>query len=431
MIKLKKLQNSVSLKIICYILMPLLVLNIIINTFSITYYDEYKEDIEGQTTYFETERFADEFLRSIYYKANSMNRQKAKEEKNSVIIANEETSIEEKMKTEDKSLLASEDNGINYENYSSKTYDYLIIDESGIAYTNIEKTLNTDSIEELKNYIKAKTYNWYYENNEVNTSIEKMKYENIAYSSYFESIKDSNLIIFASIADENSNQFYKYNLVYKLVSNTIEYASINISISTILLIAMFIYIVISIGHKKDAEGVYTNSLDEIPLEIVGIISIILLGIEILFLSLTISSIVDYISLSNKMVDTMIGLCFTIGILIYATLAITGVTVVRRIKAKVFWKNTLIYKFISWIKRSTSNILVDINTTGKLIVIFGGFTLIQIIAIVNVMKGSFIYVFLLVVLWIISLPLIQNRIKQQEKIKMKIKNIYEGKNDDLP
>ena len=60
---MKKLQESIVLKTISYILMPLMVLNILINTFSITYYDEYNEDIESGITYFQSDRFAENYFR--------------------------------------------------------------------------------------------------------------------------------------------------------------------------------------------------------------------------------------------------------------------------------------------------------------------------------------------------------------------------------
>lgn len=319
---------------------------------------------------------------------------------------------------------------IEYESTSRRTYEYLIIDDAGTAYTNIAKTVHTDTVEELKAYIKAKKYFWNYDNNEVDTNVEKMKFEDIAYSGYFGRIEKAGYTVYSCVNDE-STEFYKYNLVYKLVSNTYEYASVNIAISSFLFLAMFIYIIISIGHKKGEEAIYLNSLDNIPLEIVGTVALILIGIEALFLFGGMSIGIDYTSISSRMIDTIISLCFVLGIVMYITITITGVTIVRRIKAKVFWKNTLIYKFAKWIKRSTSNMLTDINTTGKLIVIFGAFYIIQLVLTIKFITDGAIYIFWLIAVWGVTLKMLIDRLNKTKKIKEKIKNMYDGNKDSQP
>ncbi len=413
---MRKLQESVVLKCICYILIPFMFLNILINTFSITYYDEYKEDIESGITYFQTKRFAENYFRKIYSKINSLVIMKDYENEKASVIITQVDDYEEK------------DNGIEYESDSRRIYEYLIIDEEGVAHTNIAKTVNTDTVEGLKEYIKSKKYFWNFDNNEIDTNIEKMKYENIAYSGYFERIKEEGYTVYSCINNENSTEFYKYNLVYKLVSNTYEYAAVNIAISSFLVLAMFIYIITSIGHKKGKEEIYLNSLDNIPLEIVGAVSIILLVIESVFLVGGINVGIDYTSISSRMIDTIISLCFVLGIVIYITLAIIGVTIVRRIKAKVFWKNTLIYKFAKWLKRSASDILTDMNTTGKLVVIFGAFYIIQLVLTIKFITDGTIYLFWLIALWGVTLKILIDRQNKTKKIREKIKNMYDGNKD---
>lgn len=318
---------------------------------------------------------------------------------------------------------------IEYESTTRRTYEYLIIDNAGIAHTNIAKTVHTDTIEELKDYIKAKKYFWNYDNNKVDTNVEKMKFEDIAYSGYFGKIEKMGYTVYSCVNDE-STEFYKYNLVYKLVSNTYEYASVNIAISSFLFLAMFIYIITSIGHKKEEAGIYLNSLDNIPLEIVGTISSLLLVIEGMFLFMGIDIGLKYTSISSRMIDTIISLCFVLGIIIYITLAITGVTIIRRIKAKVFWKNTLIYKFAKWVKRSTGDMLTDINTTGKLVVIFGAFYIIQLVLTIKFITDGAIYLFWLIAVWGVTLKMLLDRMNKTKKIREKIKNMYDGNKDSV-
>lgn len=196
---MRKLQNSIPLKCISYILVPILVLNILINAFSISYSDGYQKDMTEKITYFETERFANNFLRNI---SNGIWKNINKNQNNDVIIEdnssddvsqeiiNEEFAVKlDSQNTENSAFqkLKEDVEQIDYGYYNeNEIYEYLIIDEKGKAYTNIEKTINTDTIKELKEYVKGKKYFWTYEGKEINTNIEKMKYENIAYNSYLE-----------------------------------------------------------------------------------------------------------------------------------------------------------------------------------------------------------------------------------------------------
>lgn len=431
---MKNLKFSLALKSISYILMPVLFLNIIINLFSIVYYDEYKNDIDGKITYFQTQRFANNYFRTINAVVNDYYEQ-YDYDKNTITITLED---ELKNKTEaerfEHSSVVSyeEENGINYIYNKNRRYDYLIIDKTGKAFTNITKTLSTDTIEELKDYIKSKTYFWNYENNTVNTNIEKMTFENIAYDGYFEQIRKTDFAVYTSINNENSNEFYKYNLLYEIVSSKYQYASVNIAISSILLITMFIYTVASIGHKRETEGIYLNSLDEIPLEIVSIISGLLLTIEIVLIQLPIKTIVNDMSISSRMIDTMIGLSFVIGFAMYATIAITGVTIVRRIKAKVFWKNTCLNKFIKWIQKGANDLLFSSKiTTVKVIVVFIIFIWIQFLLMIQCMANFVGGVICLLIFWAIVLKILLNRINKINNLKSKIKDIYDGNKNSTP
>lgn len=441
---MKKLQNSILLKFISYMLVPILVLNILINTFSISYSDGYQKDMTENITYFETERFANNFLRNI---SNSIWKNVDKSQSNVVSIKsdlnddvseeiiNEESTIElDSQNTENSDSQKLKEEEIDYGYYSSnEVYKYLIIDENGKAYTNIEKTINTDTIQELKEYIKSKKYFWAYEGKKINTNIEKMKYENIAYNSYLESIEDSNCTVYACVQNENNSDFYRYNLIYKVVSSTYPNAPISIAISTLLLFAVCVYIIISIGHKKDEEGIYTNSLDKIPLELVGIICMVLLAIEFILLEIVAKSAINSSWISNSMVDTLINLCISIGIVIYATLVVTGVTIIRRIKAKVFWKNTIIYKIIKWIKRNTTDILFnDINNSVKLALVVIIFFVTQLFLLV--MGGytdNMLFAILVVGMWYLAFRKLLKRLNSSNKIKKKIESIYNGNTDSLP
>ena len=407
---MREIQSSKVLKTICYCIIPILVLMIIVNAFSITYYSTYQEDIDGKTTYFETERFAEDLLSTIYTSTRSLSRN----------IENQTLQMD-----------GVEEETIEYNLSYVGTYSYeiLMIDKDGKAYTNIEKTVQTDTQEELEQYIKNKTYNWVYEDDKIATNIEKMSYDNIAYSYMFEEIKDSGYKIYACVKNEDIGEFQIYNTMYNIVSQTYQSAPSVLVISAFLLVIACIYIIFSIGHKKDEEGIYTDSLDKISFEIVAIISGTLLTFEGVVLITLFKIIADITNITASMLNTGIISCILMGIVIYVTLAITLVTIIRRIKAKIFWKNTLCYKFIKWVKRNTTDLVFkDINTTKKLVLVFGAFIVIQSILIVAALSG-FIYVLLLLGFWYILFRILLEKFTGMNKIRNKIENMYRGDVDN--
>lgn len=216
---MSEIQSSVILKILSYVLVPILVLNILVHSFVLLYYHDFKEEIDNHVTYFETERFARDFLRYIY----NFTRDNQYDEKininedvnntdDLIEIANIELSQTKKLKEEE----------IIYKNYTSNfKYDFLVILENGKAYTNIEKTVYTDTIEELKAYINNKKYFWTYENNEVKTSVDKMKYENIAYNSYFENIKASKSLANGSVVGSTKSRYLLLDMISLIAFLTI------------------------------------------------------------------------------------------------------------------------------------------------------------------------------------------------------------------
>ena len=61
-------------------------------------------------------------------------------------------------------------------------FKFLIIDKNNnIAYTNLEHTMNTDSIEKIKEFLRINSSNiyWNYEEGLVSTNISKLTLENI------------------------------------------------------------------------------------------------------------------------------------------------------------------------------------------------------------------------------------------------------------
>lgn len=412
-----KLKNSNIVKTLCYCLVPMLALIIILNACSLIYYAENESDFLNYNGYVESERFVYQYLANIQRAIQIAENEKEYIKKNSKtkteVVMHEDNNLTLIQAETDK-----ERSEIQYNFYSIRNYDVLLISPDGDIITNVEKTINTDTREKIEKYILSKKYYWKYDKKDVETNIENMSYEKHYYDR-IAYIIDSGYEVYTAVKDENNNEFYAFNMVYEFVSKTYETAPSIIIVSSILLIIICAYIIISIGHKDGVEGIYTNSLDKIPYEIVGFVSICLLTAEIFALG-TFFAIINNIT-TKMMINTSIIGSICMGIIIYITLAITGVTTIRRIKAHIFWKNTIIYKIIEFV---LNGLFTDLSRTAKLVIQYGGFIWISIILILIIREAP-IFILLLLVFWYYVFKKILNYNLQLGKIREQIKNMYNG------
>lgn len=402
----KDIWNSNIAKGICYTLVPMLVLIIILNAFSLTFYENYQEDFVNYKTYADTEQFANNYFSNIMRAINIVENEKEIIDSRKEIETNDE-GVEEVTES------------IQYNFSTIKKYDVLLIDQDGTMITNIQKTNNTDTQEELKKYISSKTYFWKYDGKNIETNVSKLSYDELKYNG-LELIEASEYQVYISFKDVDVGEFYVYSLLYNFVNSTYQDALNVILISGILLIVACVYIIMSIGHKAGQKEIYTSAIDKIPYEIIAFVTMILIIIYIYVLKISIS-IIDNMSGSTRIIDTSIMWSIFMGVIIYITLAICGVTTIRRIKAHIFWKNTILYKFF---KFTLGGLFTNFSETVKLAVEYGGFILASVILTIIAINSP-IFILVLLAFWYYIFKKILNHINQMSKVREKIKNMYNG------
>ncbi len=416
---MESLKKSKVIKAICYSLVPILVLGILLNTGALIFYATYEEDFTGYKNYTDTERFAKDYLynikRAIRIAENEKQyidlKSKSNTEDNTYEVDSEVLVIQE---TETQRADTSK---IYFNFYSISRYDILLISPEGNIITNVNQTVKTDTLEGIKNYILSKPYYWKYDLNQIETSIPKMQYEEIAYKG-FEEIQKQEYEVYTALREE-STEFYAYELLYDFVVSTYQIAPLMIVVLSILLIACIIYIFMSIGHKSGQDSIYTDGMDKIPYEVIGIVSIILLIIEIYILIMSFEFIKERTSI--LLLNSGIVISILMGFFIYITIVTAGVTTIRRIKAHVFWKNTVIYHFL---KFTLGGLFTNLSQTVKLLVQYGGFILISCILGVISLSVPIVILFL-IAFWYYVFKKMLDYMGQIDKVRQKIKNMYYG------
>ena len=297
-------------------------------------------------------------------------------------------------------------------------------------YTNIK---SEDYEQEKQNMKNQKVY-WDYVDGKVDTNINYLDSENIKYNYSFIYAMEKQTDTSYSIIDydiytscdlSSMEEYSAYGINETLYTYMLEnrtqpiYATI---LSIGLLIIIIIYLFWSIGHKEGEVGITLNSIDKIPYEILVFVCLMILSVA-LAVVVNIGGTINYVIL-------LVGF---LGYLVcYAMCAVIGVTTIKRIKAKKFIKSFLIYKIGKWCFDKIQGWLRTINqnaTENKRI-----FWYYLLFIIISIMLASLFYtgiaIILLIGFWIWAYYQIKKYILEQEKIKNALKDIYEGKSNDV-
>lgn len=414
---MENLRNSDTLKIISYILIPFLVLAIILGAIYIEYNSYNKEDL----------------LRGDYYKTDSFiyNEYYPNLQRIFRICAN----IEEGIRKQGEYYNSFVDNYVLVQEtptkiYYSQTYrgyyngfNYIIIDKEGTIFTNIKVENYNEKIEQIKN----SEYYWYKETSNINTNLEQLNDTGFAYNYGLENLKDiknNKFSIYTTFDKEQSSTLeYKVNVsIYNFVANVGSMPVYAMSYSILILFIIGIYLIWSIGHKKNKEGIYLSNLDKFSYEIIFAVGLIVI---ITFL------LIGKECLSNANIYTLV-IALIAYLICYISCAVIAITTIKRIKARNFIKTTLTYKICKWIKEkikeTTNLVLWNKEITTKLIIYYIGFLIISSFLVITTGIIGFFGIILLLIFWSLALYVILNYCKQLNNIKQQLKCIYEGKQD---
>ena len=316
-------ENKVSkrriLKNISYLLIPIFLVIFVVTIVSVIFIES-NQDFKEAENFYETKWFAFEYFDDI-------SRYTALLEK---IDSNTDIAYDVQ---EDVDI--GNNKGRIYYLTEYSDIDFLFVNpEQSIAVTNLEHTMNTDTIEEIKNQIKSSEVYWNIESGNVDTNINNLKIENIKYRTQYKQIEDLNKNIYTALSDTDSyyTHFVEIKLVYDVAKELYKVSVPLIIISGIILIFGVISVIAGIGRSGKNNKINLNWYDKVPLEIVTILYF--LGIL-----LNVAIVAD---LSYSGILYSIIICIIDFILFYIFSIITLETIVKRIKTKTLLKSTLIY-----------------------------------------------------------------------------------------
>lgn len=276
-----------------------------------------------------------------------------------------------------------------------------------------------DEMDQMKN----KTIYWNLVNGKIETNLTYINQDNIQYNYRYRysDQKASQYDIYSFYDEEKTTHTTNFRLNKTVYDFMLRHKQLPIytCIGSLLFLGIIAgYLFWAIGYKKGVEGIYFNTIDTIPYEIIIIVS----GTIV---TMALSMIGNILDVSILLV--VYGIFYFIG---YVACCIWGVTTIKRIKAKKFWRSFLTYKVVSWlfhkVKRFMDEIKKQMPSSKKVFWYYWGFVVISII--LGSLMATGLALIALFMFWLWAFYKLRKYSRQQDEIKVALEQIYQGQTD---
>ena len=400
----RSIKNSLVLKSLCYIFIPILIVTLVLS-FIYTSYIAENEDLLTKEKFEQTEAFSSEYIQSI-------------------------SRIYQLLKWE----------GANYSEWTEDIYIadsfyrtteqilYLVIDtRTDTAYTNINGGY---SIEQLKHQLTSNEDTLYChingETQEISTNIDNSRIQRLMLTYVGTNIQKYNYYdIYTNINEINSlnNNFFVKGIAFNTAKELGNLPIILIPVMLLLTVVLLVYLIVALGHKKNYDGIYLTSFDKLPIEITGIAAFILMCLPF---------VLNIYSSGNTIIEDVVATTIMVTVVIYeySILAIIGATIVKKIKSHTFWNSTVIYIVMRIVIRTLRNIKNTVFSHSSMsLKIILAFVFTLLISIILISTDNFAMLLLLFIFWAFELWFMLKYAYSFMEIKKTLKNIYNGKTDN--
>ena len=401
------------LKNISYVIAPIILAILIILIVCLAYPIE-REAINNNKNYYETTLFAERYTTEIISAFSTVKNFQGFDytsSRHDVYITEEPVEGNKQVK---KIYYFSERYGNNIK--------WLIIDKKNKeAFTNIDYSIESSTFEEVQKQIIERGQYWNYDNENVNTTINKLKHVNYVDSRLKENSNDANnYTIYTSLQEPlvYPDDIYQAKVFYDVLLAITPKAVYLIPVLVIILVALLPVIVYGIGKKKQSKEIVLNWYDRILIEVAGFIALFIGAIGACFMIV--------IANSYDMLTFIVGLTFAgVGsLIIYLACILFFETVVKRIKTHTFVKTLFIY----WVYKKIKELSKNMKITNNFIIYFSAYLLANIISLGILFAQPLAGIILLALVNIYAYKVMSDRIKSYNKIKTAINDLYNGKTD---
>lgn len=420
------LKNQV-LKTIAFLTLPIFAMIIIVDCI-IIYYAVACPEIKENKDFYDTDMFIDSYMGEVERKGLSL-----KDEVEGGYFIDEYGYWIDPLEDSDRTPIYVQDGEykIYYQtNHTKKKFIYLLVnEETKIAYTNIQQTSKTNTIEKLKQVIISNNKYWSISNNQIQTNVERLSEENIVRNEDLQKISEFSMnkqyytAFDETVQNLDSTSDITLNrALYNQTKSLYKYSYSTLIISIIIGSIELIYLIYSLGYVKNKEEIYLSWLDKIPLEILFFGYFLLFFVEAALLAICLSVIsVD--------VNLCVMLIMLVGYFSVLSALYGAGTLLKRIKVHTFFKNSVKYRILKWLVQKYKNVKNTIssnkNLGGKIALYFIGIVTVSIL--IGLIFKEF-GILLDIVFWIWCYYKIMKEVDKFKQIHDATEKIYKGDTD---
>ncbi|MFA5340694.1 MAG: histidine kinase dimerization/phospho-acceptor domain-containing protein [Clostridia bacterium] len=272
---------------------------------------------------------------------------------------------------------------------SDITTDYAMEAYNGYFMQYMSSFPDQQSMEDYKQYYSKENTNFFFEiKDESGKTVLSSYTDEYGYKIPFAVGKDGFTVTAYVRKDIEASDDYLfpyslYDFAYKTRNVLIPLASV----SMVITILIFIYLMYSAARKKDHEKFEPSFIDKIPFDILflligGMIVIAVLGVQQIGMALY----------EEYMFEGLIMLLSFGFAFIFLSFMVLTVSFAARIKLKTLFRNTLFYIVIAGIFKFIWKMLSKIPLLWKLLLVIGFVSFIELILMLFMARGSFTPVF---------------------------------------
>lgn len=417
------LKNQV-LKTIAFLTLPIFAMIIIVDCI-IIYYAVACPEIKEKKDFYDTDMFINSYMGEVERKGLSL-----KDEVEGGYFIDEYGYWIDPLEDSDRTPIYVQDGEykIYYQtNHTKKKFIYLLVnEETKIAYTNIQQTSKTNTIEKLKQVIISNNKYWSISNNQIQTNVERLSEENIVRNEDLQKISEFSMnkqyytAFDETVQNLDSTSDITLNrALYNQTKSLYKYSYSTLIISIIIGSIELIYLIYSLGYVKNKEEIYLSWLDKIPLEILFFGYFLLFFVEAALLVICLSVIsVD--------VNLCVMLIMLVGYFSVLSALYGAGTLLKRIKVHTFFKNSVTYRILKWLVQKYKNVKNTIssnkNLGGKIALYFIGIVTVSIL--IGLIFKEF-GILLDIVFWIWCYYKIMKEVDKFKQIHDATEKIYKG------
>lgn len=417
------LKNQV-LKTIAFLTLPIFAMIIIVDCI-IIYYSVACPEIKENKDFYDTDMFIDSYMGEVERKGSSL-----KDEVEEGYFIDEYGYWIDPIEDSDRMPIYVQDGEykIYYQtNHTKKKFIYLLVnEETKIAYTNIQQTSKTNTIEKLKQEIISNNKYWSISNNQIQTNIERLSEENIVRNEDLQKISEFSMnkqyytAFDETVQNLDSTSDITLNrALYNQTKSLYKYSYSTLIISIIIGSIELIYLIYSLGYVKNKEEIYLSWIDKIPLEILFFGYFLLFFVEV-------ALSVACLSVISVDVNLCVMLIMLVGYFSVLSALYGAGTLLKRIKVHTFFKNSVTYRILKWLVQKYKNVKNTIasnkNLGGKIALYFIGIVTISIL--IGLIFKEF-GILLDIVFWIWCYYKIMKEVDKFKQIHDATEKIYKG------